>query len=142
MSAGCPPFGPFPGLITPSRRRWLGGRGPAQGRIPSRDPPLECVQVDQLPATLEVVEEHPAPFHSFLFPADDDIFQIVAPVQPGQGQNEMGVGYDQVQIDIVVAVQLYSAVKGIILEDMVFSRSSWMTLAVVTAFQVPGLAPA
>ena len=32
----------------------------------------------------------------------------------------MRVGYDQVQIDIFVAVQLYSAVKGIILEDMVF----------------------
>ena len=32
----------------------------------------------------------------------------------------MGFGYDQVQIDIFVAVQLYSAVKGFILEDMVF----------------------
>jgi hypothetical protein len=49
----------------------------------------------------------------------DDVLQIVGPVQPGQGQEEMGIGYDQVHIDMAMAVQLRSAAKRLILEGMV-----------------------
>lgn len=85
----------------------------------SPEPSLECREVDLLRAAQEVVEEHPAPLQSLLVLADYDVLQVVGFVQAGQGQEEVGFGHYQVQIDFAAAVKLYSAAKGIIFEGMV-----------------------
>lgn len=57
-------------------------------------------------AAEKVVEEHPAPLQGLLVLVDDDILQIDASVQAGQGEDELGLGDYLVQIDIIVAANL------------------------------------
>ena len=95
-------------------RRASRGRSPLATTRPS----LECVQVDLLRAAQEVIEEHPAPLQSLRVLADDDVLQVVGFIQAWQGQEEVGFGHYQVQIDFAAAVQFGSAAKRSVPEDI------------------------
>ena len=73
----------------------------AQGAAPWGGCLSECVQVHLLRAAQEVVEEHPSPLQCLLVFADDDILQIDAAVQAGQGEDEVGLGHNYVQVDCI-----------------------------------------
>ena len=87
------------------------------GPAPCRAVVLAMVGFD-LRRAVEEVKQHPASLQGIRVPADNEILQIADSFQAGQGQDEMRFGYYQVQINIIVAVQLGSAVKGGVLESM------------------------
>lgn len=93
-------------------------RGWAASRARTSPPLLECREVHLFSIALKIVVEHPAPVQSLPVLANYDVLQIAGSVQAGQGQDEMRFSYNQMQIDIIVAVQLLSAVQGDVFEGM------------------------
>ena len=94
------------------------GRAPQGGHS---EPGLECRQFNLLRAVQEVVEEHPAPFHSLRILADYDVLQVVGSVQTRQGQEEAGFCDYQVQVDLIAAEKVNSAAKRLIPESIVIA---------------------
>lgn len=78
---------------------------------------LECREVHLLCIALKIVEEHPAPVQSLPVLADNNMSQIDAPIQAGQGE-EVGLGDYQGQIDFAAAAQLDSPAKSLIPEHI------------------------